>query len=31
VIKLAILYEALEQVRGGKAHFDDRLMLTAAD
>ena len=31
VIKLAILYEALEQVRGGKAHFDDRITLTAAD
>jgi beta-lactamase class A len=30
VIKLAILYEALEQVRGGKAHFDDRITLTAA-
>jgi beta-lactamase class A len=31
VIKLAILYEALEQVRGGKAHFDDRITLAAAD
>ena len=31
VIKLAILYEALEQVRSGKAHLDDRLTLTAAD
>jgi beta-lactamase class A len=31
VIKLAILYEALEQVRGGKAHFDDRITLTMAD
>jgi beta-lactamase class A len=31
VIKLAILYEALEQVRSGKAHFDDRITLTAAD
>jgi beta-lactamase class A len=31
VIKLAILYEALEQVRGGKTHFDDRITLTAAD
>jgi len=30
VIKLAILYEALEQVRSGKAHFDDRITLTAA-
>jgi len=31
VIKLAILYEALEQVRTGKAHFDDKITLTAAD
>jgi beta-lactamase class A len=31
VIKLAILYEALEQVRSGKAHFDDRVTLTPAD
>jgi beta-lactamase class A len=31
VIKLAILYEALEQVRSGKAHFDDKITLTAAD
>jgi len=31
VIKLTILYEALEQVRSGKAHFDDRIMLTKAD
>jgi beta-lactamase class A len=31
VIKLAILYEALEQVREGKAHFTDRLSLNAAD
>jgi beta-lactamase class A len=31
VIKLAILYEALEQVREGKAHFDDRITLTKAD
>jgi len=31
VIKLAILYEALEQVRSGKAHFDDKISLTAAD
>ena len=31
VIKLAILYEALEQVRSGKAHFEDRVTLTAAD
>jgi beta-lactamase class A len=31
VIKLAILYEALEQIRAGKAHFDDRITLTPAD
>jgi beta-lactamase class A len=31
VIKLTILYEALEQVRSGKVHFDDRITLTAAD
>lgn len=31
VIKLAILYEALEQVREGKAYFDDKITLTAAD
>ncbi|MBV9266315.1 MAG: serine hydrolase [Acidobacteriaceae bacterium] len=31
VIKLAILFEALEQVRSGKAHFEDRLTLTKAD
>ena len=31
VIKLTILYEALEQVRSGKAHFDDRITLTKAD
>jgi beta-lactamase class A len=31
VIKLTILYEALEQVRSGKAHFDDRIMLAKAD
>jgi beta-lactamase class A len=31
VIKLAILYEALEQVRSGKAHFDDKIALTKAD
>ncbi len=30
-IKLAILYEALEQVRTGKTHFEDKLTLTAAD
>jgi beta-lactamase class A len=28
VIKLAILYEAMEQVRAGKAHWDDRVTLT---
>jgi len=27
VIKLGILYTALEQIRAGRAHFDDRLML----
>jgi beta-lactamase class A len=31
VIKLAILYEALEQVRSGKAHFDDKVVLTKTD
>ena len=31
VIKLAILYEALEQIRNGKAHFEDKIMLTSAD
>jgi len=31
VIKLAILYEALEQVREGKVHFDDRITLTKGD
>jgi beta-lactamase class A len=31
VIKLAILYEALEQVRDGKAHFDDPILLKASD
>jgi beta-lactamase class A len=31
VIKLAILYEALEQVRSGKAHFDDKITLTKGD
>ena len=31
VIKLAILYEALEQVRSGKAHFDDKISLTKTD
>ncbi|HEV3150644.1 MAG TPA: serine hydrolase [Acidobacteriaceae bacterium] len=28
VIKLAILYEAMEQVRAGKAHWDDKVTLT---
>jgi beta-lactamase class A len=31
VIKLAILYEALEQVREGKAHFEDKITLTKDD
>jgi beta-lactamase class A len=31
VIKLAILYEALEQVRSGKAHFEDKITLTKED
>lgn len=31
VIKLAILYEALEQVRDGKAHFEDPIRLEAKD
>jgi len=31
VIKLAILYEALEQVRSGKTHFDDKITLSKAD
>jgi len=31
VIKLGILYEALEQIREGKAHWDDRLTLNKAD
>jgi beta-lactamase class A len=31
VIKLTILYEALEQVRSGKAHFEDKITLTKAD
>ena len=31
VIKLAILYEALEQVRSGKAHFEDKITLNKAD
>jgi beta-lactamase class A len=31
VIKLGILYTALEQIRAGRAHFDDRLMLHHED
>ncbi len=31
VIKLAILYEAMEQVRSGKARWDDKVTLTKAD
>src|SRR5258707_11242899 len=31
VIQVAILYEALEQVRSGKAHFDDKITLSKAD
>ena len=31
VIKLGILYTALEQIRAGRAHFDDRLMLQHED
>ena len=31
VIKLAILYEALEQVRAGKTHLEDKLTLNKAD
>src|ERR1700730_12316161 len=31
VIKLAILYEALEELRSGKAHFEDRITLTKED
>jgi len=31
VIKLGILYEALEQIREGKAHWDDKLTLNKAD
>ena len=30
-IKLAILYEALEQIREGRVHFDDKLVVTRAD
>jgi beta-lactamase class A len=28
VIKLALLYEAMEQIRAGKAHWDDKVTLT---
>jgi beta-lactamase class A len=31
VIKLGILYEALEQVREGKVHWDDRITLNKSD
>ncbi|HVT96967.1 MAG TPA: serine hydrolase [Acidobacteriaceae bacterium] len=31
VIKLGILYTALQQIRAGRAHFDDRLMLNQDD
>lgn len=31
VIKLAILYEALEQVRAGKVHLEDKIALNAAE
>jgi beta-lactamase class A len=31
VIKLAILYEALEQIRVGKLHFEDKIEMAAAD
>ncbi len=31
VIKLGILYTALEQIRAGRVHFDDRLMLRKED
>jgi beta-lactamase class A len=31
VIKLTILYEAMEQVREGKAHWEDKLMLNKSD
>jgi beta-lactamase class A len=31
VIKLAILFEAMEQVRAGKAHWDEKLTLTKGD
>ncbi|MFL6428674.1 MAG: serine hydrolase, partial [Acidobacteriaceae bacterium] len=28
VIKLGLLYEAMEQIRAGKAHWDDKVVLT---
>lgn len=31
VIKLTVLYEALEQIRSGKVHFDDRITLRHSD
>src|SRR5262249_45418611 len=31
VIKLAILFEAMEQVRGGKAHWDEKVTLAKGD
>ena len=31
VIKLTVLYEALQQVREGKAHFEDKITLTHGD
>ncbi|MGH9588197.1 MAG: serine hydrolase, partial [Acidobacteriaceae bacterium] len=31
VIKLAVLYEALQQIRSGRAHFNDPLTVTHAD
>src|ERR1700742_1727393 len=31
VIKLGVLYTALEQIRSGQAHFEDRLMLQHED
>ena len=31
VIKLTILFEAMEQVRSGKAHWDDRITLATGD
>lgn len=31
VIKLAILYEAIQQIRNGEAHFDDPIVMQQAD